>query len=157
RHLHVEDGLDRLLDLELVGVAGDLEVVLVPRLAQRGALLGDQRLAHDRTGVSHRTKTSFIRSSPPWVTSNASQPSRSCGFTWCASVILRFLRLRHERSTGSAASSSTSSVRLSYRPSDFRRSAIWRVLASLKASGSITDTAPSPALSESADTSAPRR
>src|SRR5262252_2131049 len=79
RDLDVEDGLDRLLDLQLVGVARDLEVVLVLRLAQSGALLGDQRLAHDGSRIFHRTKTSFIRSSPRWVTSKASQPSRSCG------------------------------------------------------------------------------
>ena len=42
RHLHREDLLDGVLDLDLVRVPGDLEHVLVAQLAHDGALLGDE-------------------------------------------------------------------------------------------------------------------
>src|SRR5262245_47312800 len=72
-----EDGLDRAPDLDLVGVAGDFEVVLVAKLAQRGALLGDERLADDAAGIPHRANTSFMRSRLSRVRSSMSQFMRS--------------------------------------------------------------------------------
>src|SRR5690348_10272733 len=77
-HLDVEDPLDGALDLDLVGVARDLEEVLVQLLAQHGALLGDQHLADDRTGVAdHFANTSWTRARPSRVSSSAWQSSRS--------------------------------------------------------------------------------
>src|SRR5436190_17013255 len=72
-HLHLEDGLDRALDLDLVGVPRHLEVVLVAQLAQHRSLLGDQGLADDVSSVFHPTNTFFMRSSPASVTSTTSQ------------------------------------------------------------------------------------
>src|SRR5262245_52982363 len=156
-HLDVEDRFHGALDLDLVGVPRDLEEVLVAELSQHRPLLGDERPLHDRTDVLHRTKVSFMRSRPVWVTSTASECSRSYAFTWCARVVRRLRRLRQDFTTASSARSSTSNVRLSARPSFASSSATSRVFGSDIWSASITATAFSPALSESAEARAARR
>src|SRR6266487_3766882 len=64
-HLHVEDYLDGTLDLDLVGGARHFEEILLMRFAHHGALLGDEHLADDRTGIrAHLANTSVTRASP---------------------------------------------------------------------------------------------
>src|SRR5262245_51434844 len=106
-----EDGLDRVLDLDAVGVARHLEGVLVLALAHHRTLLRDERPPHDRPGFPHRAKISFICARPLAVTSSASAWSSSYGLICCASVVCTLARLRHERTTFGSASSITSSVR----------------------------------------------
>src|SRR5206468_1343857 len=45
--LHLEEGLDRVTDLDLVGVRVDAEHDLVPLLVHQRPLLGDDRALHD--------------------------------------------------------------------------------------------------------------
>src|SRR5262245_12738905 len=76
-HLDLEDFLDRALDVDLVGIAVDLEQVLIPHLTKRRALLGDQGAPNDGSRMPHRTNTSCTRLSAADVSSTASQCSRS--------------------------------------------------------------------------------
>src|SRR5262249_12934311 len=61
--LHLEDRLDRLPDLHLVGVHRHLEGDLVVRVLQRARLLGHQGAQHDLARVSHDWSASCRRSS----------------------------------------------------------------------------------------------
>src|SRR5882672_1036820 len=73
-HLHLEYRLDRTFDLDLVGGTRHFEEVLLIRLAQQGALFGDEHLADDRSRIrAHRVNTSVTRASPSRVSSSCSQ------------------------------------------------------------------------------------
>src|SRR5438094_2890887 len=71
--LHLEEGLDRMADLDLVGVRVDAEDDLVPLLVHQRAFLGDDRALHDVAGVHAlpprrpATASSAARVSTRWV------------------------------------------------------------------------------------------
>src|SRR5262249_13947659 len=76
RDLHLEEGLDGLTDLHLVGARMDPEHDLVPQLVHQRALLGDDRATDDVDGVH--------------AVAPVSSPSRAATCSMAARVMTRF-------------------------------------------------------------------
>src|SRR5207245_10381375 len=95
--LHLEEGLDRVTDLDLVGVRVDAEHDLVPLLVHQRPLLGDDRALHDVAGIHAlpprrpATASSAARVSTRWVCPSTSwtfSPAAASTFTceWLRAV-----------------------------------------------------------------------
>src|SRR5206468_10071321 len=112
----------------------DLEQILVPQLAEHGALLGDEGATNDGARVSHRANTSWTRLSAADVMTSASHSSSSYALSRSAIVVVRLRMLRHDFHTRSSCSARTSSVRLALRPKVLSTAATAAVLTSVSGS-----------------------
>src|SRR5467141_3778137 len=106
---HLELGLDRLADLELVGLAADVERVVVA-LGLGDALLADHGAHQDVVQARPHAYTSWTRSSASCVNTIVSASSRSTTFRLPASRTRTSRRLRQDRSTTGSRSASTTST-----------------------------------------------
>src|SRR5690349_7807925 len=95
-HLHLELGLDRLLDLDLVGVSVHLEGDDVPVVPELRRLLGDQGAADDLLN-SHIASTSTSRESALSLTTRYDRSTTSYTLTASASTVFKDFSFREAR------------------------------------------------------------
>src|SRR5690606_35605861 len=112
--LHLEQLLDRLLDLVLGRIAADLEPDLVGRITKNSALLGHMRTEQDLeyTLLVHASHSSTARTAST-VISTFSCRSRLTGSMPLTSRTSTFGRLRAARNRFSVTSSATISTSVS--------------------------------------------
>src|SRR5437588_602428 len=101
-HAHVEDLLDRLPDLRLVGAIVDAERVLVGR-QQRIALLGDDRADDDRARI-HFAALRVSCSTALGVRTRRAAPTMSATPAWSAGRTETPARLRNDLTAFSSPS-----------------------------------------------------
>src|SRR5207342_3637661 len=131
RHLHLEELLDGLSDLRLVGVLVDLERVLAVG-DERVALLGDDRGEEDLVGVKAHCASSVSAPARPRTSGRAAsvtsteRAQRSAATSSSPGIVTSTLsRLRKDFTRSSSSSVATTSVGRSPQPS--RSSAACRV------------------------------
>src|SRR5262249_24740010 len=163
RHLHLEERLDRLPDLDLVGAWVHPEDDLVTQLVHQRALLGDHRAEDDVGGVhasppvsapasgsalscaplpALRPRRATTRCMAARVRTRFACPSTSYTLRPSASRTLTRGRLRAARCTASSRAPSTTST-LPSSPRPWRHSSMRFVLASGRAISSTTSSLPS--------------
>src|SRR5262249_1573883 len=146
-HLHLEQCLDRLADLDLVRARVHAEDDLVAQLVHQRALLRDHRAQHDVGGV-HAAPPAFAasrattRSMASRLRTRLTGPSTSETLRAWATSTLRRGRLRAARRTASSRVPSTTRV-LPSSPNPCSHSTMRFVFASGSESTSTTCSLPS--------------
>src|SRR3989304_398374 len=129
-HLDLEDRLDRLADLDLVGVHRDLEAHLVVLVLERGRLLGHERTQDDLAGGSPWASVSCSFLSPGRPNTTRGCRTTSVTVTWFGRATESHGMFRLPRSTASVSSATISSVGAAATPRPRRRLSIAFVLGS---------------------------
>src|SRR5215468_6356106 len=156
-HLHVEDFLYRLADLDLVGIERHLEGDGVQLFLLQHALLGHQGLQQHAAGIAAHASASCMDRSA--ARSNRTRPLRSTWYTEaCIGVSTESHgTLRAARSRPCVRSRTTTSVGATGSPRSLRRSVSAFVLASVTPRRSTTTTSPEAILAAKASRRAARR
>src|SRR5688572_18939657 len=154
-HPHAEQLFHRVFDRRLVGIRRDLERVLAALRAAH-ALLGQDRPADDRPGLSHRPYTSASTATAGGVRITTSATSRSCMVRAVAARTVTRCRFDAER----ASIASGAGVMMSVRPDSGSlpsSSTTTLVRGASSTGGSTTRIFPSAAFADSTERMASRR